>query len=412
MKKTIILLALFLSVVCCLPLCAAALTLETTEQPTLIETVEPDNGADDAELTADVWFKPGLNALNDSTAAETFESWETVDTSRVKCFQNDHSTNTDRSSTWISLAAPLDGLSGNTSEKTIKLKKIQGYDMYAKYSIPCNMENGRKYSVGFMLATDYAFPDTTANVLIQKTTTYAGFQGTNFANLTTVVKTAMSNSEWYTYNNKEFTWSANTKTEYAIGIRYFSSKTNGDWFLDNVLVMPYYKITYKCADGTDYTEQVLYGADGKTVLTEYSPLDDKLPSNRYFLDTDGKLKKYIGCSTEENAAEAMATVPLANADVTLYPVAKEVSFAVMNAKTDTALTVTAPEGTTWTAQSLGNSEATVTADGTSVTVTAAGYAGIVTLSATLNETAYPVEIRLFSGEKWKPGLNTVTGTEQ
>ncbi len=103
-------------------------------------------------------------------------------------------------------------------------------------------------------------------------------------------------------------WTLNTKLD----------KTQRIYF-DNLLCVPYYKITYQGTEVT--TEEFLFD---KTVTpwvlaTSYPIKTDNYPT------ADGKI--CIGWSTEENATEAMTSVALENADITLYPVWKEASKA-------------------------------------------------------------------------------------
>lgn len=169
--------------------------------------------------------------------------------------------------------------------------------------------------------------------------------------------------------------------------------------------MPYYKITYLDTDGSILSvDQVLYDEEGN-IVTSYVPASDNYPEG------------VIGWSAALNATEGMTSVELANDDVYLYPVlAPDTYFTyesdIINASTGNSFTVTAADAASWSVD-VGTSDATYITDGNTLTVTSQGYAGIVTVTATDTQANEHTHVfRLFSGDKWKPGLNTITGTTE
>ncbi|MGN1122235.1 MAG: hypothetical protein ACI4RV_07690, partial [Eubacteriales bacterium] len=196
-----------------------------------------------------------------------------------------------------------------------------------------------------------------------------------------------------------------------------SGITAFNWYLDDVMLMPYYKITYVNDDGTVLaSEQVLYDGEGK-ILTSYTPKADNYPT--WDGTKDGSAKTCIGWSTQQNADAPMNTVALSHADVLLYPVwqTEEAGFFtadtdVMSALTGKTLEITAKTAVDSWLIDKGNTDAEIVTTDNSVTVTATGYAGEILITAVVGEETYTMTVRLFSGEKWKPGLNTVTGTEE
>ncbi len=79
--------------------------------------------------------------------------------------------------------------------------------------------------------------------------------------------------------------------------------------------------------------------------------------------------------------------------------------------TGTNFTVTSSEAVEWQID-VGYSEATYTVseDKMSATVTSAGYSGKITFAADFSDGRKTLEVNFVNGEKWKPGLNTYTGT--
>ncbi len=193
-------------------------------------------------------------------------------------------------------------------------------------------------------------------------------------------------------------------------------------YIDNYSIIPYYRVTYYGADGNvDSSAYFLRDSEG-TVMTSFTP--DYAP---IFNIEGGKYRRCLGWSTEPNATEAQTSFALNNEDLVLYPVLGEefeplnctanVLRAAANDKKETA-TITVSEGYTvadWQIDT-GYSDAlvTVSEDKRTVTVEPTGYAGVVTVKATMGGELAGTElekvIRLYGGTEYKPGLNLITGT--
>lgn len=193
-------------------------------------------------------------------------------------------------------------------------------------------------------------------------------------------------------------------------------------YIDNYSIIPYYRVTYRGADGNvNSSAYFLRDSEGR-VMTSFTP--DYAP---IFNIEGGKYRRCLGWSTEPNATEAQTSFALNNEDLVLYPVLGEefeplnstanVLRAAANDKKETA-TITVSEGYTvadWQIDT-GYSDAlvTVSEDKRTVTVEPTGYAGVVTVKATMGGELVGTEIekviRLYGGTEYKPGLNLITGT--
>ncbi|MGN1122279.1 MAG: hypothetical protein ACI4RV_07920 [Eubacteriales bacterium] len=175
-------------------------------------------------------------------------------------------------------------------------------------------------------------------------------------------------------------------------------------YLDNIEYIPYYKITYHMSESSESNEYVLYQSGTTTRLSEYTVKTDNYPSE------SGKI--CLGWSTEQDG-EPVSTVPLANADVDLYPVWINSNLintdpVYIDASSSYTLTVLNPTADIrWTVD-VGESEAVF--NETTLTLTGAGYAGKVTVTATADDISETKSIYLCAPTKWKPGLNILTGT--
>ena len=193
-------------------------------------------------------------------------------------------------------------------------------------------------------------------------------------------------------------------------------------YIDNYSIIPYYRVTYRGADGNvNSSAYFLRDSEGR-VMTSFTP--DYAP---IFNIEGGKYRRCLGWSTEPNAPEAQTSFALNNEDLVLYPVLGEefeplnstanVLRAAANDKKETA-TITVSEGYTvadWQIDT-GYSDAlvTISEDKRTVTVEPTGYAGVVTVKATMGGELAGTEIekviRLYGGTEYKPGLNLITGT--
>ena len=199
-------------------------------------------------------------------------------------------------------------------------------------------------------------------------------------------------------------------------IRVATNQTgNGAAYIDSVSVIPYYKVTYKNVDGTDLkVEYVLKDSDGN-YITKYTVDSSVKPEAD---DVQGFVK-FAGWSLEENGdVLTSSTVPLNNSDITLYPVAKTLlTFDAVDAASTTAtefsLSALAENGYDLFNVKIdtGLTEAKVEVNGTTLTVTPSGYAGVILISVDDGEGNYTTgALHLYGGTKSRPGLNIFTGT--
>ncbi|MGN1121645.1 MAG: hypothetical protein ACI4RV_04700, partial [Eubacteriales bacterium] len=301
-----------------------------------------------AKLTAQ-WaeVKPGLNTLTGTTEAETFESAEEGDrpsTITVPNFSdykivsvnnlaigetaitgNDGSTKALRAEVIPNVAYYKTDSEGNQVLDSNGNPILTG-ESYPHFFILNNMENGRSYHFSFKIFSDAIFKNNVADHLwLMK----AGV-GDAYIDLGEVFRTNNKSYKWYS-DTRTFAWD-NTgenrinmqfRTQYKYGT---TDKQPMYFYLDDVMLVPYYKITYKNTDGTEIeTVQYLeFGSDGKP-LTTYTPKKTNYPEN--IPGADGKsVQVCIGWATTENATVPETSISLANADIVLYPVWKTIEL--------------------------------------------------------------------------------------
>lgn len=198
-------------------------------------------------------------------------------------------------------------------------------------------------------------------------------------------------------------------------IRVATNQTgSGAAYIDSVSVIPYYKVTYKNVDGTDLkVEYVLKDSDGN-YMTDYTVNSSVKPEAG---DVQGFVK-FVGWSLEENGEVLSSAVSLNNSDISLYPVVQTIlTFDAVDAASATAkeFSLSALEEHGYDLSSVkvdtGFTEAKVEVNGTTLTVTPCGYAGVILISADDGDGNVSTgAIRLYGGTKSRPGLNIFTGT--
>ena len=199
-------------------------------------------------------------------------------------------------------------------------------------------------------------------------------------------------------------------------IRVATNQTgSGAAYIDSVSVIPYYKVTYKNVDGADLkVAYVLKDSDGNYITT-YTVDSSVKPETA---DTNGFIK-FAGWSLEENGEVLSSNeIPLDNRDITLYPVVQTIlTFDAVDAASATAkeFSLSALEEHGYDLSSVkvdtGFTEAKVEVNGTTLTVTPCGYAGVILISADDGDGNVSTgAIRLYGGTKSRPGLNIFTGT--
>ena len=101
-------------------------------------------------------------------------------------------------------------------------------------------------------------------------------------------------------------------------------------YMDNVGIYPYYKINYHNPDGSVNTEQVLFAGGMKipeNIIENYSVKTDNFSTQP--VQKDDSTYRMIGWAQSENASVAESVIPLAGADVDLYPVWEDMNKPVL-----------------------------------------------------------------------------------
>lgn len=101
-------------------------------------------------------------------------------------------------------------------------------------------------------------------------------------------------------------------------------------YMDNVGIYPYYKINYHNPDGSVKTEQVLFAGGMKipeNIIENYTVKTDNFSTKP--VQKDNSTYRMIGWAQSENASVAESVIPLAGADVDLYPVWEDVNKPVL-----------------------------------------------------------------------------------
>ena len=293
MKNT---LKILFAVVLVLSMCIAgsALTLETAE------TAENASAAEEATLAAAI--VPGINIVNGKASVETF---------------NDHATGSTKLVTWGGFSQGWVD-SGNANDG--HYIKLTTGATYPWVSFTKTAEAGRKYYI---------------HARANQISTTGGrwwLMQSGAPNSGIILDHPMyqwQKGSWVSFND--------SFTAVTAGEIYFQFQqvANGNViFLDDLALVPYYKVTY-ATDGT--TDQVLFADESVKDMTKlaatYKPKNDNYPEDML---ANGVSFKCIGWSTTDGATAPMTEVPLANADITLYPVweaageavfAPEMSFA-------------------------------------------------------------------------------------
>ena len=193
----------------------------------------------------------------------------------------------------------------------------------------------------------------------------------------------------------------------SIGLQFGPGKISSDpAYIDRIAYIPYYKITYYFENGSTKDDYALYGSDAK-LLTEYT-----IPES--ITDTSDGLV-FVGWTDTYGGTKAVEKVSLNHRDISLFPVFKSASLidnseAVIPANGSCVVEVMDKNADiTWTFDG-GNTGASFNEE--TLTVTGAGYAGTVTLTATSADSSEIKVINLAGTSKWKPGLNVLNSTQK
>ena len=352
--------------------------------------------ADAAALTAQ-WaeYKPGLNMLTGTYKKADFESGGR----QYFYFENGGSgygvIKNDIAST----------ISGNTSSGVLKWASPTSAQDYIVYRFPVVLDSERKYTVVWDAYTDLVYSGMCGWFL----NIYDGTNKNHNLNFSEQ-NTANKNGKWYT-NSYTTNYGAN-ESETAIRLQYkFNSATDKSGafkvYFDNLGVYPCYKITYHFADGT--TKNDWFSSPGVEKPTYTVSTTEKDVWNG-----EGD-KVFIGWATTESASAAQSTVTLANEDIDMYPVWKDSYLASNYASAVSSSSIrTAKAFESVALEDIGNTGASVAkTDDYTVKITGANYSGDITLNFTFEDGSTRTEtLHLIGGSKWRPGLNTLTGTTQ
>lgn len=215
-------------------------------------------------------------------------------------------------------------------------------------------------------------------------------------------KTSWTKSSKY-YNNG----SVAALDSIRILINNVSNNVQSPVCIDNVSFVPAYKFTYVDVYGEPVTEYKITDENGD-IITEWTPVFES-GATKYTVN--GGEEVYEGAYTLTNedvvftAVETVIEGPLYEG-TTLMSGASGTAGTIIFKKAVNVEKTTVDTGT---------SEAKVSfnASANTYTITATGYAGVVTISIVYkDETTDTVEVKLLGGEKWKPGLNMITGTTE
>ncbi len=283
-----------------------------------LEAVEPTATSENASAVLSQTITPGVNLVTGTTAPEDFESWSatTYDTTSWanQCFRfgGDFA------------AADI----GNTATNN-KLAGVEGGDGMAacfrlwtdktKYSV-IHINNsadttGRKYHIEFDVysdVTDLGSTEDTTHLWIMDGWSKIVKDVTDMSGVATTDKV------WKHVEADEVFSDAG-----GVKIQLQSSATNpaatARVHIDNLLVTPYFKITYKTG-AEDVYDWVLFDENGN-IVTHYIPNNKFAPNDKLAEDGETVLT-CAGWALNENSPSASPFFQLAG-DITLYPVWKE-----------------------------------------------------------------------------------------
>lgn len=175
-------------------------------------------------------------------------------------------------------------------------------------------------------------------------------------------------------------------------------------YLDNMYIIPDYKITYHYPDGS--TETVAFNpivtAYPLELATEYT-IDKATPASGFNADT-GLFGVYTGWTTAEGGTTAMTAVPLEYEDIDLYPAGSTENAADGPVYLDSLSTFNVTGSSAVTVNDPYNAVEITDNGTTNVTVTGLGYNGTLTIG---NYT-----VALIGEHNWRPGVNYFTGTPE
>ena len=418
-------LRILFAVVLALSMCVAgfALTLDTAETATETSVIPAD-----AALAA--VHAPGLNALTGTADVVTFDEANAAD------YFATFSANNYDSNEIADLPDLLDpdGKGGNAAKFFHAAFETVNDQIWHTINQSTAIGDGtRKYLFRYDMA--YVAGEGTTEEGALLTNRWAALQNI-YSGSSPHASVSTSVNAWYKQNlsivpKNDYRFSFRHRVGTSIG-KDENGKDNSDigactvdlaTYFDNIGFYPYYYATYM-VDGTEVLkEQFLLDGDGK-IMTVYVPKADNYPENTF--DENGNSVECIGWSTYENATEPMTSVTLANEDLVLYPVWAQLGIIdsdvewIKGAKDAESqvyatATVSATEGYTidkWEVD-VGNTKATYEILDDSVVITAAGYPGEVTVTATAGDITATKVIRIVGRDSgnYIIGVDIISGTE-
>ena len=105
-------------------------------------------------------------------------------------------------------------------------------------------------------------------------------------------------------------------------------------YMDNVGIYPFYKINYHLPDGSVQTDHKLFDGGLKipeNIIENYTVKTDNFTTDP--VEKDGSAFRMIGWAQSENASVAESVIPLAGADVDLYPVWEDLNKPILSDET-------------------------------------------------------------------------------
>ncbi len=311
-------------------------------QPETVESARNncDEAVETASVTAQQSDAPGLNELTGTSAALDFEDMTSVPDT-IALF-GDYMKD-------LSITDVPSDIGGNTSQKALKFTRNTNYKNFwlTALKVKVDQEWERPYHVSFDIYTDMLrkTDSISGSTKIYIGTTSQPHIGQNYYLAELGLNESSKQGVWTSYNNRKAVWNGGTRTEWWFGFEFVNNDIAETYYIDNLSIIPYYKVTYLDSKGSALaTEYVLYDADGK-LMTEYT------------VNNTRATKGCCGFALSKADASEMkiaTKVPLENKDIVLYPVTVEgvlLTDGTINKKYDLETWFTFP-----TPSSLGMSE--------------------------------------------------------
>lgn len=281
-----------------------------------VETVEPteeqQENAQDETVLAAKGNAPGLNMITSTTAPWDFETESTAAYTTV--FGGNSAT-------------VVDNPASNTVNSSDKVLRMPSTAQYVGLTFYCTstMDAKRpiyasfKYRMSYEPAADETYPNATCSFWLMKDSMIGADIGmTVNGEWKQFAKTVDMTKSETPGNQSKLNADNYSRLGLQTGVSTGLDGTSVLWY-DDILYMPYYKVSYLLNDGTDtvVSEDYFLFDDEGNILTSYTPdLSVTVSDDRY-----GYI--FSGWSTDAAATEAMTegdTVTLANEDVKLYAV--------------------------------------------------------------------------------------------